>query len=124
MAVRVILALVGVFAMVSGWLKSRERVRTTLGGVGLGQVEALIGVVLFLAQVSVKGGESGRMALGWVTLGAVAASNMHAILRARRVTREREASQGHRLYTQIKFQQAVEGGKPGVETPPAEKTDF
>jgi len=113
----IILAVLGLFAMISGGLKSRERLRQYLGGPGLGWLELLIGFLLLIAQGPGMAGAGVRISLGWLTGGVMLISNLYTLLRARSITNRRIESEGRRLYTQVKFQQALEEaameGDPG-----------
>ena len=120
MKIQILLAALGLFALLSGALKSRARVSERLGGIGLGGVEAVMGFVLVISQAPGIANEDLRVALGWGTLGLMAVSNLHAVLRARGAAKGRRDSEGHRLYTQIKFQAAhsrADSGLAGEDEP-------
>jgi hypothetical protein len=120
MKLRILFAALGLFALVSGWMKTRTRARERLGGSGLGLVEAVLGFALVISQGMNVSAEGTRTAMGWATVVAMIASNVYAISRARRYARGRRASEGHRLYTQIKFRETL--GKHGaVEVDPASR---
>ena len=120
MKLRILLAALGFFAIGSGLLKSRARVRDRMGGAGLGVVEGVLGGLLLIAQAPGVADEGVRVALGWATMGIMVASNVYALLRARRYSRRLEDSEGHRLYTQIKFQQVLEKAQFKAADPPPE----
>ena len=115
MELNVLLGLLGVFAMVSGWLKSRARVREYMGGAGLGVIELLAGFVLLIVQGPNMAEQGTRILVGWATGGIMVFSNLYAVVRARSVTRRRVDSEGRRLYTQVKYEQALKAA--GVENP-------
>ena len=107
MKIRILLAALGIFALLSGALKSRAHVSERMGGVGLGVLEAVLGFVLVMSQIPGMAAEGARITLGWATLLLMGVSNIHAMFRAGGVARRRQDSEGHRLYTQIKFQEAL-----------------
>lgn len=115
MKIRILLAALGLFALLSGALKSRARVSERMGGVGLAPAEALLGLVLLMSQAPGLADEGVRVGLGWATLALMVVSNVHAVFRARRMASGRQDSEGHRLYTQIKFQEAMARAESGVE---------
>jgi hypothetical protein len=120
---RILLAVFGLFALGSGLMKSRARVRERMGGAGLGVIEGFLGFVLLISQGPNMANEGLRTALAWTTLGVMAVSNAYAVLRARNFAEERRDSEGHRLYTQIKFQQALEMAEADAPERPGESPD-
>lgn len=102
--------------MGSGWVKNRASVRERMGGAGLGILEGVLGFVLLISQGPGMANESLRISLGWATLALMVVSNLHAVLRARKHANRRRDSEGHRLYTQIKFQDALARDESGVDT--------
>ena len=114
MKLRLLLAALGLFAVGSGSMKNRARVRDSLGGGGFGVTESLFGVVLLLSQGLNVASDGVQIALGWMTIGVIVVSNIRAVLGARNYFSRRLASEGHRLYTQIKFQEAPEDTQGGA----------
>ncbi len=115
MKIRILLAGLGLFALVSGALKSRPRVSERLGGLGVGPFEALMGFVLVMSQAPGLANEGLRIGLGWATLATMVVSNVQAMFKSRSVARGRRDSEGHRLYAQIKFKDAMAKAESDAE---------
>ncbi len=120
MKLRILFAALGMFALVSGWVKCRARVRERMGGSGLGVVEGVLGLVLLLSQAPGLANEGLRVGLAWATFGVMIASNAYAVVRATRYSRGLGDSEGHRLYTKIKFEEALENAQVRAADPPSE----
>jgi hypothetical protein len=108
MKLRILLAGLGLFALLSGWMKSRARVSERMGGNGLGVLEAGLGFLLVISQTSGAPSDGVRTGMGWATVAVMIASNAFALLRARQYAQGRRDSEGHRLYTRVKFEEALE----------------
>ncbi len=102
------LIFVGLLTVVSGVMKSRERVRTQIGGTGLAPWEILTGAVLLFTLVPGLASEATQARLGWATLVVLVISNLGAYAKIREVIQRREESEGSRLYQRIKYQEMVE----------------
>ncbi len=108
MTLRILLGLLALFTLLSGWMKSRARIRSAVGGAGLGAVELLAGFMLLIAQGPGMAPDGARMALGAFTAVVLVLSNVGAVLKASRLRRVREGSEGSRLYSSIKYQELAE----------------
>lgn len=120
MTVRVFLGILALFTLLSGWMKSRARIRTVMGGSGgLGVVELLAGIALLVSQAPGVASDGTRTSLAWATAGVLVVSNLFSLLKARRVRRVREDSEGVRLYAKIKSREII-GGGAAPEGPPTD----
>ncbi len=107
------LIFVGLLVLVSGALKSRERIRTQLGGTGLAPLEMLAGAVLLISVVPGLASEAAQSKLWWAAVVVGLISNLGAYAKIRAVMQRSEESEGSRLYQRIKYQEMVDPDSKG-----------
>jgi hypothetical protein len=98
-----LLFLVGLLAIVSGALKLRERMRTTLGASRLAPLEVIVGGSVVLGSGLGLSRTPVAPLVVAVTLGLVVASAVVQVRRAARLRKSREISEEERLQSYVEF---------------------
>ncbi len=116
---RVPLFLIGAVALLSGGLKARERTRAYYGGVGMGLVEILVGVACMAATMPGVANNDTMIWLMFLAGGVIVVSTVSRGLTASRLRKGREESESRRLYSQIKYEEALGGMVPADGVAPS-----
>jgi len=106
---RISLFLIGALALLSGGLKVRERARAYHGGVGMGFVEILVGLASMAATMP---GVVDDQTMPWLISlsgGVTFVSTVSRGLEASKLRKDRDESESRRLYSQIKYGEALGG---------------
>ena len=106
---RVPLFLVGAVAILSGGLKARERTRAYYGGVGMGLLEILVGVGCMVAGMPGVANNDMMAGLIYLAGGVIFVSTISRGLEASKLRKGQGDSESRRLYSQIKYGEALAG---------------
>lgn len=116
-----VLLFFGGFAAVSALLKSRARVTAPLA-VGLTVLEGISGMVLMGASLPSSGSLETASWIGILTAVLVGLSSAVHLVKVRKRSRNREASEGKRLYAAIQYE--TSHGPTGLEDGPSKPGAF
>lgn len=114
---RIPLFLLGAVAILSGGLKTRARVRAYQGGLGLALLEVLAGVALVGSTAPGVATDGTMIVLAKVTGVIIVISSVAQALKAHKLSKAREESEGGRLYSQIKYSESPNPELPEGDPP-------